>query len=585
MYSKEPLEYEQNLKVGPSLKRGCTDVICAIIFIAYIVAMVIFAVIGFSKGNLTNIARPYDSAGNACGQGNALNFPFVYFPNLMLSKNSNSTVCVQSCPPINATQTNFKLNCLKNTFVKDCSQVHVIPSLALLTRICVPLSSSVSSTSDPQVSISRYQKVMHDIKVSWPIILAVLGISIVICIVYFYMIQCCAFFFIIASIIFSIVAMIVMGVFLWFRSETLKANGQDPSTVSYYKYGAIIFWVAGGICSLLCCLLCSRIRLAASMISAAADFISSKFSVILVPIITLCFMFVFSTLWLVAFLYIYSVGTVTWYPGNIFGDLVWSVQTEIAVYFMLFGLLWVLSYYIANKQHTIAVLACDWYFNRLNESTFSMFTAYWWGFWYHLGSLAFGSFLTALVWGVQLLMSYFHDHAKKANETSCVYRAARCFVDCFERFLMYVNKNAYIEVALRNLNYCSSIYKCVELFSSNSIRFTVLLGIIDIFMFFAGVIISTIVTIIGYYLLALFNNNTPDPTFGSIGPTIVFFLVAFLVTTLFNSVLETASDCMFHCFLYEETEAASLGGSNRYSPQKIKDIMDNARGTYSQLPN
>lgn len=49
-------------------KRKCTDIICLLIWILFWILVVIFAVWAYSRGNLDNIAQPYDSKGNACGR-------------------------------------------------------------------------------------------------------------------------------------------------------------------------------------------------------------------------------------------------------------------------------------------------------------------------------------------------------------------------------------------------------------------------------------------------------------------------------------------------------------------------------------
>lgn len=584
MDSKAPLDIADGARIGPKRSRTCTDVICAIIFVCYVIAMIVFAVLGYLKGNIENIGQPFDSQGNPCGEGASANFPYVYFTNPSFGDFSDNSICVAHCPKIDS-PSNFTLECFPNRNVPDCQRAPLIPCLPLFKRVCVPLNANLSAIVTAKAGSTNYQSVVSDIKKSWPIILAVVAISIVACLIYFYLVQVCAFCMIISLLCLSILGLAGLGIFFWFRAQDLGLIGGDPDTISHYKTAAIVSWVIAGVGALLSCLLFSRIRLAAQIIAAAADFISSKISVLMVPIISLILILSFCAWWLGSFLMVYSVGTVVWYPGNIFGNLVWEPWTEVAVYFMLFGLLWVVAYLIANKQHTIAVLACDWYFNRFDNWDFSIFTAFGWGFWYHLGSLALGSFIVAIIWSIQLILSYFYEKAKTTGQDSSVYKIALCFTTCFEKFLKYVNRNAYIEVALRDINFCSGVYKSVELFASNALRFTVLVGVLELFLFAGGIVMASLVTIAGNYMLMLYNRREGgSDIFWSMGPTATFFLVSFLICDLFNSVLETASDSMFHCYLYEENEGAAYGGS-RHAPQKVKDIMDQTRDNYQTLAN
>lgn len=583
MDSKQPLDVvDSQGRLGPRRSRSCTDVICALLFIAYMVTMIVFSIMGYVKGNIENVGQPFDSQGNPCGEAAAANYPYVYFTQPSVSGYADHSVCVASCPRSDSSA-NFTLECFPNRNVPDCAKAPLMTTLPLFKRVCVPLDANLSSIVTSKINSTNYQNVISDVRRAWPILLAVAGISIVVCLIYFYLIQLCATCMIFTLLILGIVSVAGLGVWLWMRQIALQQINGDPSTISHYKTVAIILWVAAGIAALLSCFLFSRIRLAAQIISSAADFIGSKISVLMVPIISLVFIFGFCAWWLSSFLMVYSVGTVVWYPGNVFGNLIWQPWAEVAVYFMLFGLLWGVSYLIANKQHTIAVLACDWYFNRFDNWDFSLFTAYGWGFWYHLGSLALGSFFVALLWLVQLILSYFYEKAKTTGQDSSFYKIALCFTTCFEKFLKYVNRNAYIEVALRDINFCAGVYKSVELFASNALRFTVLVGVLELFLFAGTMIIACGMTILGNYLLMVYNaRNGGSEVFWTLGPSVAFFIEAFLIADLFNSVLETASDSMFHCYLWEESEGAAFGGS-RHAPQKVKDIMDQTRDTYQQL--
>lgn len=576
------LEVGEVPRAGPKRLRSCTDGLCAIIFVAYIISMVVFGCLGYFKGNLSNIAQPFDSQGNACGEGAAANFTYIYFTSPGIGDYADNSVCVSQCPDSDG-PANFTLSCLPNRNVPNCARAPIMATLPLFKRVCIPLNANLSALVSTKINVTHYQNVIHDVGNAWPIILATAGISLLVCLVYFYLVQLCAFCMVLSLLGLAIIGLVGLGLFLWFRAQDLTLANGDPSTVSEYKNIAIALWVVSGVLGLLSCLLFSRIRLAAQMISAAADFISSKISVLLVPILSFFFILAFVAWWLPSFLKLYSTGSVIWYPGNVFGDLVWAPWTEAGVYIMLFGLLWGVSYFIANKQHTIAVLACDWYFNRFDNWNFSLFTAFRWGFIQHLGSLAFGSFLVAIIWSIQLVLSYFYEKAKTTGQDSSLYKLALCFATCFEKFLKYVNRNAYIEVALRDINFCSGVYKSVELFATNALRFTVLVGVLELFLFAGSVLVASLVTIAGNYLLLLYNRSQGiSNTFWSVGPSIAFFITGLLVTGLFNSVMETATDSMFHCYLFEETDGAVHGGV-RHAPQKVKDIMDATRDKYQPL--
>ena len=70
---------------------------------------------------------------------------------------------------------------------------------------------------------------------------------------------------------------------------------------------------------------------------------------------------------------------------------------------------------------------------------------------YHLGSLAFGSLLIALMKLVRLLFSYLERKLKGAGTDCCgMIKCLTCFCKCclycFEKFLQAICSNAYIEI-------------------------------------------------------------------------------------------------------------------------------------------
>jgi choline transporter-like protein 2/4/5 len=52
---------------GPLKKRSCTDIICLLIFAAYVGFMIYLFIYGLIRGDFERITNGYDAAGNVCG--------------------------------------------------------------------------------------------------------------------------------------------------------------------------------------------------------------------------------------------------------------------------------------------------------------------------------------------------------------------------------------------------------------------------------------------------------------------------------------------------------------------------------------
>lgn len=84
--------------------------------------------------------------------------------------------------------------------------------------------------------------------------------------------------------------------------------------------------------------------------------------------------------------------------------MTWDETAEYYWYYWVFGLLWINAFFQAMNQFVIGSAAAIWYFsprdpkdknNKLVERPVSR--SVWRCFRYHLGSLAFGSFILAIV--------------------------------------------------------------------------------------------------------------------------------------------------------------------------------------------
>lgn len=79
---KDTLPRDQ-LNNGPVNDRGCTDILCCLIFVAFIVVFVGVAGYGWSNGQPHLLLTTWDADGNGCGYSEAtIDYPFLYFPAL-----------------------------------------------------------------------------------------------------------------------------------------------------------------------------------------------------------------------------------------------------------------------------------------------------------------------------------------------------------------------------------------------------------------------------------------------------------------------------------------------------------------------
>ena len=134
-------------------------------------------------------------------------------------------------------------------------------------------------------------------------------------------------------------------------------------------------------------------------------------------------------------------------------EVVWKEETQYVLLYSLFGYLWVNAFIIGVTQFIISAAAGIWYFSCSSDSNGkgSLLTGFFWVFRYHLGSIAFGAFLIALVQFIRIIFEYYRKQIEKANKDSKVVKTIICLtrylLDCLERFIKFISKNAYIQVS------------------------------------------------------------------------------------------------------------------------------------------
>lgn len=63
--------------------RECTDILCFILFMVFIVCMIACAGYGFKAGDPMKLLKPFDDQGQACGDGALKDYKYKYMTDLL----------------------------------------------------------------------------------------------------------------------------------------------------------------------------------------------------------------------------------------------------------------------------------------------------------------------------------------------------------------------------------------------------------------------------------------------------------------------------------------------------------------------
>mmetsp|Transcript_10027 Transcript_10027/g.8553 ORF Transcript_10027/g.8553 Transcript_10027/m.8553 type:complete len:112 (-) Transcript_10027:290-625(-) len=101
-------------------------------------------------------------------------------------------------------------------------------------------------------------------------------------------------------------------------------------------------------------------------------------------------------------------------------------------------------------------------------------------------------------------MSYFENKMRAARDGStttyfayCL-SCAKCCLRCFERFISFINRHAFVQVAMTGNSFCPSAKDAFSLFIRNAFRFGFVHGMSSFFVFIGQMLISIAATFLGY---------------------------------------------------------------------------------------
>jgi len=185
-----------------------------------------------------------------------------------------------------------------------------------------------------------------------------------------------------------------------------------------------------------------------------AAFIGGTPQVFLVPPIASVIVVAWLVVWVFIAAHIVSVGEIKPREDLPFLTTVeWTDETQYVFLYSLFGYLWVNAFIIGVTQFIISAAAAIWYFSCTSDSngSGSLLRGMCWVMRYHFGSIAFGAFLIALVQFIRLIFEYYRKQMEKADKENKVVKTLLCvtsyLLDCLERFIKFISKNAYIQVS------------------------------------------------------------------------------------------------------------------------------------------
>lgn len=676
----EPVQYDPEFK-GPIKNRSCTDILCFLLFIAFLAGWGVVAGFAAFNGDPSRLLYPTDSLGRVCGKDpEVINKTYLLFfdltrcasPKVIATGCPTPQVCVKECPhenwfykPDSDNSIRSKLICIEGVdgvtdprdpydLVKNgiCAYYYV-QSKPLAGR-CIPKvpagnitmgGAAIQNVDEETVTgklladASKYlakfyqasevaEGVFQDIKTTWWIILGGFVVAMLVSFLWIFLLR-----FISAVMIwFSLVAFVGLSGFGCYYTMnkylTLRKDGtlnmtmpEFQFTTEFSKYGELeTTWLILFIITLTVFLVClfvliflrKRINIAIALIGQASKAVGDIMSTLFFPIIPYIMQLIVLGFFCIVALYLSSAGKAQYRimcPSTgckceavgIKENATCNYKTfsntscpEASCQFFdyhvdpniprlhiynVFALFWAMFFVSAFGEMVLAGAFASWYwaFNKSKDvPSLPVTSSFGRTLRYHIGTLAFGSLIIAIVRMIRVILEYIDHKVKQKTDNKiihCLMCCCKCCLWCLEKFLKFINRNAYVYCAIYGKNFCVSAKNAFSLIMRNIARVVVLDKVTDFLLFIGKMVVVGIVGIASFFILSgeivTLDSYLPAMNY-YLTPVIIITIGTFFIATAFFSVYAMAVDTLFLCFL-EDCERND--GSSEKPYYMSKDLM------------
>jgi len=601
--------------------------------------MFVIAAVSIQKGDMNRLKYGTDTFGNLCGTNNVGQFDGAIDATALQSlqwlkpwDSSSPKICVKACTPDYATDDAYKyITCAYGSSFRPTSNSDAatafqsaspppcfwsLPSYTVLNR-CIPKAlvqvaangaQSAANGSDAATDDLNARAVANeiwgDLIATWRIILIACGIAIVLSFFWLIVIRWFAPFVVWTTVWLASVGMVTATAYFWYSYYcTIKSvpaqlrlySGNSNIDSAVYNQRTLlaistILSVITGFLIVFVLAARKRIKLAIAVIAEASKALRAMPSLLFVPFLkNIALSLVFAwCIWILMLLASSGTNIATsiesaqsGHTGQTFKPS--SVLNFLQIYYV-FGLFWSWWLLIAVLQCTIAGAIGSWYWS-LDKTSKGMpkspvCRSFGRAIRYHLGSLAFGSLILAVLSLARAILAYASHQAGKApnNRVLKVCLAClQCCLACFEKFIKFLNTNAYIEVAIYGTAFFPSAKRAFDLLWRNAFRVVIVTQVSGLILFLGKlmVVMLTVLATLGMTQSTTFLSGVGESIDGRYWSVtlIVVFILSYMLASSFTAVLQMTIDTIFLCFCEDSEKNDGSAERPYYMPHTLRQLL------------
>ena len=407
-------------------------------------------------------------------------------------------------------------------------------------------------------SVDRLSTWLSDLYVTKWAIVGSLAWSFIIAMIYLLLLRLCAGF-----LVFLVIMLILVGLIILSAYFKITSNEHDPQEDNvYYNTYTALFWVFLVLAILwiiFIIAMCNRIRLAVALVQITAKYINNVWCIVFIPFLFFVIVIIWMVYWIALSIFLYATGDFDQEGSKVIANFEWDAKIRYSWWFHLFALFYMTAVISAYSSFVYSSSACIWYFtSEKGIEAHPIRTSFKRGIRYHFGSLSFGALIIAIV---RLIMVWLEVVKKRVESTStnkteskcfkCIISCLQCCVGCCAKCMEYVNRHAFIQIALKGDSFCTAAWEGFGLIVRNLGRFTVLTAIGTIFTVIGTIFISVVSGVIGYFVITKVSYFS-DELNSCVLPVVVFIIIGLILGLVTMSIFGTSGDALMHSFLLDE---------------------------------
>ncbi|XP_076321156.1 choline transporter-like protein 2 isoform X1 [Tachypleus tridentatus] len=352
----------------------------------------------------------------------------------------------------------------------------------------------------------------------------------------------------------------------------------------------------------------TRIRIAISLIKESSRAISSMISSLFFPLIPYLLQFCLFIFWGAVAMSIASSGKAVYrnvdqHNGSSlqdsptcdpkdFKEITTDIHCVFSAYesesnllraqiYNVFGLFWGIFFIIGVCQLSLAIAFATYYwtFNKpKNIPSFAVASGVGTCLRYHLGSVAFGSLLIAVLRVIRVILEYIDQKLRKYDNkvVKVLMCLCKCCFWCLENLVKFISRNAYIMIGIYGKNFCTSAKDAFFLLMRNIARVVVLDKVVDFLLFLGKLVTVGTTTIAAFYFFSgrihFLKDYVPSLNYYLL-PVITVAVGSYLIASCFFSVYSMAVDTLFLCFLDDCERNDGSAEKPYYMPRELMKIL------------